>query len=1065
MSQPLLKYREPVMAQDILTEAVPARLYTEGSGLNLARAALFGVGLDKVRGIVELLRTYRGGKPNSLIMGGPMGWSWYATLDTAHHGALAGPANAHRHSDLASIGIDDHHARDHATRHHSGGADALALGSIAGNLTDAQHGVRTLANAHAHSHLSGIGANDHHNRYHALIDTTGHTVSGLTIGHFLKATGATSYAFQAHGLSAGDVGAAAAIHNLIDTTNHPVSGLTIGHVIRASGAAAYAFAQLSHGDLGGVTADQHHAQSHTHASHTGIGANDHHAQSHSHASHTGIGASDHHVKTADNEVYGLLSQGLAAARPAAGIAGRLYYSTDTQVLERDTGVAWEEKARGETATRLAQLSEKAHGSLTGVTADQHHAQAHTLASHSTKAHAELTGIGASDHHVKYTDAEAVTAAKADADVADAITKKHTQNTDTDLSPAHKNATTGVHGVGASTVESASGAQSKVDTHAALTTAHSAVSTATASRMVVRDASARAKFAAPAASGDALIKGTALTATELPNLTSTKIWQGNGSNRPVEVALDHGGLDGLGDDDHTQYLLKQMAENDPLLLDAAISGDGYYSGICEAGVAGAALVFGNLCYLAVADSRWEKTDANAIATANAKLGICVLAAAGDGSATRMLLFGKVNAASLYPTLTVGAKVFLGETAGNIQVAAPTGITDVIRVVGFANTADELFFCPEAAPIDIINDTAGGTNGAIYKAASANVVFDHGALQTAHGAVSAATASKMVVRDASARAKFAAPGAAGDALIKGTALTITEMAALTTGKIWQGVASRPSEVDAYTDAAAVAAVAAAGVSLASGKSITILSALSANDTCSGTVIRFISGEIMDLGEAGYLKGADSRVWKALATGIGTMPAIVLAFVVPAAGALSYYLLQGTMRHDAWNWTPGGLLYVSRTTAGALTQTAPSTPGDLVQAVGVAITADIILFNPSCFLDIEVVPPAALTVAETEVFNGKAPTSWTDLDLSGTVGLQATLVLVKVLAPTYVTRYAFRRNGDTDELYGNGFETGAHYVHGDPNVFGIAIVLTDTSGVIEWKSSSANYDMTVDVIGYIK
>ena len=127
MSEPLLKYRQPTAPQDILTEAVPARLYTEGSGLNLARAALFGVNLDKVKDIVELLRTYRGGKPNSLIMGGPMGWSWYTTLDADHHGALNGPANAHRHSDLANIGIDDHHARDHAARHGSGGADAVSL--------------------------------------------------------------------------------------------------------------------------------------------------------------------------------------------------------------------------------------------------------------------------------------------------------------------------------------------------------------------------------------------------------------------------------------------------------------------------------------------------------------------------------------------------------------------------------------------------------------------------------------------------------------------------------------------------------------------------------------------------------------------------------------------------------------------------------------------------------------------------------------------------------------------------------------------------------------------------
>ena len=118
---------------------------------------------------------------NSLIIGGPLGWSWQATLDETHHGALSGPANAHRHSDLASIGIDDHHAKDHATRHHSGGGDAMALGFIAGNLTDAQHGSRTQANAHAHSHLSGVGVNDHHNRDHASSHLVGGT-DALSVG-------------------------------------------------------------------------------------------------------------------------------------------------------------------------------------------------------------------------------------------------------------------------------------------------------------------------------------------------------------------------------------------------------------------------------------------------------------------------------------------------------------------------------------------------------------------------------------------------------------------------------------------------------------------------------------------------------------------------------------------------------------------------------------------------------------------------------------------------------------------------------------------------------------------
>lgn len=54
----------------------------------------------------------------------------------------------------------------------------------------------------------------------------------------------------------------------------------------------------------------------------------------------------------------------------------------------------------ESLLRLANLAEKAHSSLTGVTANQHHAQAHTLASHTTKAHSELTGVTASQHHSK-----------------------------------------------------------------------------------------------------------------------------------------------------------------------------------------------------------------------------------------------------------------------------------------------------------------------------------------------------------------------------------------------------------------------------------------------------------------------------------------------------------------------------------------------------------------------------------------------------------------------------------------------------------------------------------------
>ena len=66
---------------------------------------------------------------------------------------------------------------------------------------------------------------------HNLIDTTGHPVSGLTTGHFLKATGATTYAFGAHGLSNTDVGAAASSHTHGDITNDGKIGTTEDLVI------------------------------------------------------------------------------------------------------------------------------------------------------------------------------------------------------------------------------------------------------------------------------------------------------------------------------------------------------------------------------------------------------------------------------------------------------------------------------------------------------------------------------------------------------------------------------------------------------------------------------------------------------------------------------------------------------------------------------------------------------------------------------------------------------------------------------------------------------------------
>lgn len=142
----------------------------------------------------------------------------------------------------------------------------------------------------------------------------------------------------------------------------------------------------------------------------------------------------------------------------------------------------------------------------------------------------------------------------------------------------------------------------------------------------------------------------------------------------------------------------FAENKGIILDAALSADGKWSGIVETGTAGAVLAFGDLVYFAVADSKWELTDASAAATAFGKIGICVLAAA-ENAATVILLYGKVRADAVFPALTIGAPVHMSETAGDIVVAAPVTSGAIVRIIGYGNTADELFFCPDNTYLEL------------------------------------------------------------------------------------------------------------------------------------------------------------------------------------------------------------------------------------------------------------------------------------------------------------------------------------------------------------------------------
>ena len=140
----------------------------------------------------------------------------------------------------------------------------------------------------------------------------------------------------------------------------------------------------------------------------------------------------------------------------------------------------------------------------------------------------------------------------------------------------------------------------------------------------------------------------------------------------------------------------LAENTSIALDPAGSADGKFSGTTVTGTAGYTQAFGDLVYLDPTDSRWEAADANAAAAADGDsrgiLGIVVVAGT-DGNACTILLHGIVRADTAFPALTIGAPVYVSETAGDIVVTQPTTTDVVIRIVGVAITADEIFFNPD------------------------------------------------------------------------------------------------------------------------------------------------------------------------------------------------------------------------------------------------------------------------------------------------------------------------------------------------------------------------------------
>lgn len=134
----------------------------------------------------------------------------------------------------------------------------------------------------------------------------------------------------------------------------------------------------------------------------------------------------------------------------------------------------------------------------------------------------------------------------------------------------------------------------------------------------------------------------------------------------------------------------LPEDTTMLFDVVLSADGKYSGIGFQGTAGAAIAYGEVCYLSSADSKWELAQGDAEATVKPWTAVCVVAAAEDATAT-FLFLGKIREDDW--NFTAGAPIFIDpDTPGALSETELTTGEFQKCVAWGGMTANEIMVVP-------------------------------------------------------------------------------------------------------------------------------------------------------------------------------------------------------------------------------------------------------------------------------------------------------------------------------------------------------------------------------------
>jgi len=122
--------------------------------------------------------------------------------------------------------------------------------------------------------------------------------------------------------------------------------------------------------------------------------------------------------------------------------------------------------------------------------------------------------------------------------------------------------------------------------------------------------------------------------------------------------------------------------------------------------------------------------------------------------------------------------------------------------------------------------------------------------------------------------------------------------------------------------------------------------ANQTGYGVVVMFDSAGSVSLGDAVFINTSGKVAQANAVTGSVTNPAIGIALNAGGSdGDDVYVLTHGVWRNDDEDFSSsvGSPVYLGES-VGAITKTAPSTDGDYVQRLGIAISDDCMLVMPS-------------------------------------------------------------------------------------------------------------------------